>query len=112
MSERDVRHQSSTEEGADAPPGAVEELIRHHEVQRLVLLLQAADSARRENPFDAEHFEAVDVRPEIELRRKDAVPDAVPRQERHSLPAQRAEDIRPRWIAERCGNALLFAVGE
>ena len=85
MRERDVRDEPAAEERADAPLRAIEELIGHDDVERLVLLLQAADRARRQDPLDAEHLEAVDVRAEVQLRRQDAMPDAVPRQKRDAL---------------------------
>ena len=65
MREGDMRHQPAAEKGADASPGAVEELVWHHDVQRLVLLLEAANGARRKNPLDSQHLEAVDVRANV-----------------------------------------------
>ena len=76
--EPDVRDEAVSEERAHAPPGAIEELIRNHDVQRLVLFLEAAHRARRQNPLDAERFEAIDVRAKIELGRENAVTDTVP----------------------------------
>ena len=40
--------------------------------------------------LDAERLEAVDVGAEVQLRRRDAMADAVPRQERHARAAERA----------------------
>ena len=101
----DVRDQAAAEERADAPLGAIEELIGHHDVERLVLLLQAADGARREDALDAEHLEAEDVRAEVQLGRQQPMADAVPRQERDALAAQRADHVRARRIAERRRDA-------
>src|SRR5947209_10452055 len=112
MSERDVRHEAAAEERADAPSGAVEELIGHDDVERLVLLFQAADRARRYDPLDAEHLECVDVRAEIELRRKDPMADAMSRQERDALAAERADDERTGRLAKRRGNDLFLTVGQ
>ena len=36
----DVRHHSAAEKSIDAMPGAIEELVGDHEIQRLVLFLQ------------------------------------------------------------------------
>jgi hypothetical protein len=47
VSEADVRHETVAEERADAPASAIEELIGNHEIERLVVLAQAADGARR-----------------------------------------------------------------
>ena len=91
MRERDVRDDAAAEERADAPLRAIEELIGHDDVERLVFLLQAADRARRQDPLDAEHLEAVDVGAEVQLGRQEAVAGAVARQERDPLAAQRAD---------------------
>ena len=56
------------------PLRPIEELIGHQNVERLVLLLQAADGARRHDALDAEHLEAVDVGAEIQFRRENAMP--------------------------------------
>src|SRR6185312_12656897 len=89
----------------------VEELIGDDDVERLVFLLEAADGARRQDPLDAEHLEAVDVGAEVQLRRQDAMPDAVPRQEGDPLAAQRADHVRPRGIAKRRRDPPLLAIG-
>ena len=98
-----MRDEAAAEERADAPLRPIEELIGDDDVERLVLLLQAADGARRQNPLDAEHLEAVDVRAEIQLRRQKPMPGAVAREKRHALAAQRADrrtdptDRRTAW---------------
>ena len=112
VGERDVRDQAAAEERADAPLRAIEELVGHDDVERRVFVLEAADRARRDDALDAEHLEAVDVGAEVQLGRQDAVADAVPRQERHALAAQRADDVRPGRIAKRRRDRLLFAVGQ
>ena len=96
-----VCDETMAEERADAAPGPIEELIGHDDVERLVLLPQAADRAGREDPLDAEHLEAVDIRAEIQLRRQDSVARAVARQKRDALAAQRADDVGTRRVAER-----------
>ena len=112
MREGDVRDEAAAEEGADAPLRPIEELVGHENVERPVLLLQAADRARRQNPLDAEHLEAVDVRAKVQLRRQDPVAGAVARQKRDALAAQRADHVRPGRIAERRRDASLLAVGQ
>ena len=67
MRERDVRDEPAAEERADPALRPIEELVGHDDVERLVLLLQAADRARRQDALDAEHLEAVDVRAEVQL---------------------------------------------
>ena len=88
MRERNVRDEATAEERADAALGPIEELIGHDDVERPVLLPQAADGAGRQDPLDAEHLEAVDIGAEVQLRRQDAMAGAVARQKRHpSCPA-------------------------
>ena len=48
MRERDVRDEPVPEERADPPARPIEELIRHDDVERLDVLAQAADGARRD----------------------------------------------------------------
>ena len=94
MREADVRDQPPAEERADPPFRPIDELVGNHDVERLVLLLQAADGAGRQDVFDAQQLHAEDVRAEIQLRGREAMAGAMPRQERHAPAAQRAEDIR------------------
>ena len=101
MREADVRDQPAAEERRDAAARAIEELIGNDEVERLVLLLQAADRARREDVLDAERLEAEDVGAEVQLRRHQPMPDAVPREKGDALAAQRADDVRRGRLAER-----------
>src|SRR5256885_7016050 len=112
MRKGDVRNDAAAEKRADPALRAVEELIGDDDVERLVFLFQAADGARRENTLHAEHLEPVDVRPEVQLGRQYPVSNAVARQERHALAAQRADHIRAGRIAERRGYRLLFAVAQ
>ena len=104
MREADVGHDAVAEERAGAGLGAVEELVRDHDVLRRVLLLQAADRAGREDALDAELLEAVDVGAEVQLGRHHAVAGAVTRQERHALAAQRR---RARSGAEGSPNGVV-----
>src|SRR6185295_10841316 len=79
---------------------------------RLVLVLQAADGAGRDDALDAEHLEAVDVGAEVQLRRQDAMPDTVTREKSDAFPAKRADDVGPRRIAEWRRQALFLRVGQ
>src|SRR6266508_6322258 len=101
MRERHVCHEASSEERADASLRAVEELIGHENVERLVLVLEAADRTGRQDALDAERLEAVDVRAEVQLRRENAMAGAVARQKGHTFAAKRAHHIRPGRIAKR-----------
>ena len=112
MRERHVRGESAAEERADARLGPIEKLIGHDDVERRVLLLEAADRAGGDDPLDAEHLEPEDVRAEIQLGRQQPVARAVPREKRDALAAQRAQQVRARRIAERRLQRPLLAVGQ
>src|SRR5688572_11479772 len=108
--EAHVRNDAVAEKGADTAAGPVDELIGKHEIGGGVFLLQAADRAGRQNPFDAEHLHAEDVGAVIELARVQPVAGAVTGQEGHALAAQRRQDVGPRRIAEWRLQDLLFAI--
>src|SRR5439155_18277323 len=112
MREPDVRDQPAAEKRADASPRPIEELIWHDDVEWLVLFFEAADSARRENPLDAEHLEPVNIRAEVELRWQDAMAHTVPREKRDAACPQRADHVGPRRIAKRRRDDLFFAVDQ
>ena len=78
MREADMRDDPVAEERGVAVEGAVDELIGEHEIERLDLLPQAPDRARRDDGFDAELLEAVDIGAEVQLRRQQPVSVAVP----------------------------------
>src|SRR5690606_24424006 len=78
----DVRHDPVAEERADAVARAVVELIGYDQMSRLDGLTQTPDGAGRQDPFDAEHLEAVDVRPVVQLGGLVAVTRAVAREKR------------------------------
>ena len=67
MREADVRHEAATEERADAASRAIDELVGHDDIERLQLLLQAADRAGRQDRGDAERLHPEDVRAEVQL---------------------------------------------
>src|SRR5204862_6087250 len=102
----------ATEEAARPPLRAIEELIRDDDVAGLVFLFEAADGTRGENELDAERLQAVDVRAEVQLRRRHAVAPAVPRQKRHALAAQGPQHVRRRRIAKRRRHHHFFAIGD
>ena len=112
MREADVRHQSVAEKGGHAPAGAIDELIGDHEVERLVLVLQAADGAGRQQVFHAQDLETVDIGAEIQLRGQEPVTDAVAGEKSDTLSTQSPEHVRRGWIAKRCADMALFAIGE
>src|SRR5687768_13760208 len=76
MRKRHVRSDAVAEKCADAALRAIEELIGHDDVERRILLLEAADSAGGDDPLDAQQFEPEDIGAKVELGRKKAMPVA------------------------------------
>ena len=113
MREADVRDEAAAEERADAAARAIDELIGKHEVERRVLLLQAADRAGREDPLDAQQLHAEDVGAKVQLGRdqpmalRRAAP-GTPRACRAASPSTYGPDGSPNGVV----SDLLFAVGE
>ena len=77
--ERHVGHEAVAEERGLALPGAVDELVGHDHVERLVALLERADRGDGEDPLHAELLHGEHVGPEVELVGQDAVTAAVAR---------------------------------
>ena len=101
MGERHVRREAAAEKRADARLCAIEKLVGDDDIERRVFGLEAADRAGRDDALRSQQLESKDVCPEVELRWKQTVTRAVPRQKRDPLSAERAEEIRTRRIAER-----------
>ena len=112
MREPHVRDEAAAEERTDPPFRAIDELVRDQDVERLVLFLEAADGAGREDPLHAEDLESVDIGAEIQFGRQDPMADAVARKKRDASSPQRPDDIRAGRFAKRRGNRPLFAVGQ
>ncbi len=112
MGELHVRHDAAPEERADAALRAIEELVRDDDVLGRVVLAEAPDGAGREDPLDAQHLEAEDVRPEVQLGAGDPVARAVAREERHPAPVQRGRHERAGRRAEGRVERHLVAVRE
>ncbi len=91
VAERDVADDAFAEEGGGAGEGTVDELVGDDEVGGLVLFLQAADGADREDARDAEGLHRVDVGLEVQLRGKDAVALAVAGEEGDLAAFERAQ---------------------
>jgi hypothetical protein len=110
--ETDVGDEPVAEERADAPLGAVEELVGDDQVQRHVLFLQAADGAGRQDALDAQGLHREDVGAERQLGRREPVADAVPGEEHHLLAGEPAGHQRRRGRAERRLDRHVTAVRE
>ena len=95
------------------PGGPVDELVADHELAQLELRLQPAAGVRADDPPDAELAHRPDVRAVRDLRRRQLVLAAVPRQERDALAADVAEhDRRRRLPVRRVDLDLLDVVEE
>ena len=107
-----MRREAVAEKRADPPLRAIEKLIRHDDVERRILLFEAADGRRRNEPLDAEQLEPEDIGAEVQLGRQNPVAGAVPREKRHALAAKRAEQVRTGRIAERRLHRHFLAIGQ
>ncbi len=108
----DVGCDTAAEETADSPSRPIKKLIRNDDIERPVLLLQAPNSARRQNPLDTKRLQAVDVSPEIQFRGHQPVPRSVSRKKRDTPAIQRTNDEGCGRFAERRVNLDRFAVNQ
>src|SRR4030095_4236120 len=111
MSEADMSDQTSPEEATGPPFRPVEELIGDDDVSGPVFLLQAADGAGRQDVLDAQRLHAEDVGAEVQLRWRDTVAAAMPREKGDALATQGAKEIWRRWFPKRRGDLHFFSVG-
>src|SRR6185503_7072290 len=93
-------------------PGAIEELIRKHNVHRLEFLAKRADRACRDDSLDAQHLHRVDVRAKRDLSRQKLMSSSMPRKKRNSLIGERADKERVRRLAKRSRKGDLFDIGQ
>ncbi len=93
LGEPDMRHDAVAEEGVDAMPRAIDELIGDNEVQRPMLFLQRADGRERQNALDAKLLHAMNVGAIVDLGRRETMPVAVARQKRDLAAFQRAQHV-------------------
>ena len=89
----DVRDDAVAEEGRDPCFGSIVKLVRKHDVERVEVFLQRADRARRENPLRAKLLEAVNICPEVQLRRQDRMVAIVAREKGHAASFERAHPV-------------------
>ena len=89
--EADVRDQAAAEERADAPARPIDELIGNHDVERLVSSLRLPTALADRMYSTPSIFIPKMLARKFSSDGEQAVPGAVPRQERHASAAQRAE---------------------
>ena len=88
------------EERARTCLGTVEELVGHDDVERLELLAQAADGARRDDLLHAERLHPPDVGAVVDLAGQDAVAAGVTRQEGDGHAVDVAQEVTVAGVAE------------
>ena len=91
---------------------AIDELVGDNEIGWLVLFLQGANCRDGENALHSEFLEGVDIGPEVQLRREDAVTATVAREERNPVSFQFAENEWVRWIPKGRFDAFFVDVGK
>src|SRR5438874_1088444 len=91
---------------------AVDELVWHNKVRRLVLFLERSYGGNGEYPLDAQALHAVNVGAKIDLRRKDAVSASMPRQKCHLASLERTQNVDVRSFAERRLHRDFMNVGK
>lgn len=107
-----VRHYSVSKKCVDAMASSVEELVRDDEFERLVLFLQRTDGRDRDDAFDAELLEPMNVAPEIQFTGQNAMTASVACQKSHFAALKHAADIGVGRRPERRFEADLFRLAE
>ena len=78
----DVGHNAFAEKGVDPLAGAVDKLVRYHQIQGSEVLFQAAHRADRNEPLHPQGFQGVDVGPNRNSGGVEPVPPTVAGQKR------------------------------
>ena len=96
MAEIDVHHGLvfATEVADSAPPGVVDDLIRHHQRARQQVVTDAPHRRAGDQGLHAGLAQCPDVGPVVDVMRRDGVAVAMPRQEHHRNPGQPPERQR------------------
>ena len=106
-----VYHQTrSVEEGHGALAGSVDQLVGHHDVQRLDVLAHAADGAHGDDPLHAERLERPDVGAGVDGGGRNAVAATMAREEGHLHAVQAPATDGVAGIAERRRDRLVAYV--
>jgi hypothetical protein len=105
IAKSNVRDDAVAEESIDAVPGAIEELVGDHEIERLVLFLQRSHGRNRNNALHSQLLKAVNVGAEIQFAGEKFVAAGMAREKRHLAALERAQNVGIRRIAK--GSLLL-----
>src|SRR5262249_44019478 len=94
------------------PLREIDELIGDDQIEWPDVVLHAANGGDRDDPLHAERFQAPDVRAEVQLGRRQAMPATVPRQEDDRAAVEGAGAELVRRIAEWRADAAPANVGQ
>ena len=111
IGETHVHHHAVPEESRRGP-GAVEELIRYHHVERPELFTQTPHGAGGEHVAHAQGLHAPDIGAVVHLTRGDAMTTPVARQERDRHAVDLAYEVHVARLSERRRDAHLSSVLE
>src|SRR4030095_12590364 len=104
MRECDMRYDAVAEECRYSSSSAIEELIWYHYVRGCISFLHRPDSRSRNDSFDAESLEGVDICAKWQLGWHQPVSAAMSRKKSHSSIFKSANDKLVRWCAKRRCN--------
>src|SRR5271155_506666 len=77
--ESDVRDDSAGEKGGGPAARAIEELIGYQKIERWQIVAQRSHGAYGNNSLGPQHFQRANIRPVIDLARREAVAPAMTR---------------------------------
>src|ERR1700730_17719273 len=102
-----MRDNATAKKRGDPMTGAIVKLVGNQKIQRLQIFLQGADRAHGDDSLDAQLFHRMNVGAVIDLRRKEAVPARVAREEGDTLSLERTHHKGVGWIPKGRSDAHL-----
>ena len=106
----DMNHQALSKKGRNSSPSPIKKLVWEDDIKWFMFLFQGSDCTRRDNPLHSNFLHGINIGSEVELRRQDPVPFAMPCQKGHSLPFQCANGQRVGGIPKRGLHAQFLNV--
>src|SRR5678815_1798194 len=107
-----MRYDSIAEECRCTSPGAIEELVRYHDVRGRVSFLHRPHGRSGNDSFDSECFESVDSCSKRQLGWHEPVSASVTCKTSYASTFETANDKLVRWRAKRCRNVDFLDVLE
>jgi hypothetical protein len=93
-------HHPIAEEGVDAVPGAVKELVGNYEIKRPVLLLERSHGRHRHYALNAKLFKSIYIGAKVQLTRQDMMSPPVTREKGHSMALEATQHVSIRGRAK------------